>query len=1014
MMSRFLTWNDLLLAEFFSPASASEEVWLHTTRGELDAFGIHLGGAEGLVEAVASGAPWLHAGLATCADQARVLVQQRVDRLAASANYQDPGTTNPIYVAARAPVYLPILALWVLAASDIQQEGGFYAAVSKTLKRPFPNSPQVTAAMLLAWEDLELWSRRYCAGKFGVFRTRMLGEHRFVGIPRSQCLVNHSDARNFARLFLELGLRPGQQLADATFQNILERGKEANFLSRALKSAMSKVEYADPLRSLVTRLLCAWDGQRPLGGVPDSSAVAGRGGDPDIDRLSVDALALVLSPSDEIVDGWDVRWQFPAMADMSRCSVELQGTALRASLEQGSASFLTKRGHGDCRVSSEALSSSATASIDVKVSFDEDEDGGSNDGYRQLQIVAATRRILCWNTSDPRFGAYLAERDIPLYGPVYLVCSNADKANTEQWLRGEGIDFLTVPATGLPSGWWMACILRAEALSAEQRHQIEESPASTEVPAARIRLVGGRPLMRGGARLFASYDLPSIYIEAKPGALLEAPGLQLHEIMSTDPSGRLPSARRFVIDDFDSKRSVFDLKVVRDDTELAAIRLRVAGIDGEGLGATRTFSMSRLGLSHRDGDGLRGHIVGGIAGDIAWPDAVKVPIDDFSNDTVCDPQDTAAGQFLDSVARLGSVDFGSARDQIRRLTEQIEPIPLLMDLRARGCVDIETDSKGHVVRVHRVAPTLYELPAQYEGLPVFGVGGSLRLRHWSLLRANPDFLTSLRNGDGGSLPVLRIAAMGMDAVKGACTAMDFQLACRPAEIIAEWSGSVQEAKEAFARSGMEQFFAELSNLHRLKPDSARFVPTESRQASIDPLLGAQLFRFDDPQASTMQLYLLGCRVEAGSRYSHVQDSRWGVWISQLAFAQMLRDRHGMNDAFPWPLEYDPIKGDVWIPARLRPPAVLERSLASCSGTGPELFQLSNGARVNGRLPIIDDRSGRIVGSASPVYEGFLPGYWLRYGCVPFDLAAMIAARLGGTIDPIVGRVHRANSEALVA
>lgn len=76
-------------AEFFSPASANEKVWLYTTRDELDAFGVHLGGAEGLVKAVAVGAPWLHAGLDTCADVARVLVQQRRDRPIVSAGYRD-------------------------------------------------------------------------------------------------------------------------------------------------------------------------------------------------------------------------------------------------------------------------------------------------------------------------------------------------------------------------------------------------------------------------------------------------------------------------------------------------------------------------------------------------------------------------------------------------------------------------------------------------------------------------------------------------------------------------------------------------------------------------------------------------------------------------------------------------------------------------------------------------------------------------------------------------------------
>jgi hypothetical protein len=153
-MSRFVAWNELLLAEFFSPASRDEDVWLRATRDELDSFGLHLGGAQGLVDAVASGAPWLPGGLPNCADAARILVEQRRQPLS-SSSYRDPGTSIPWYAGARAPTYLPILALWVLAASGRQLEGGFYAEVGELLGRPFRSAPKLTEAMLLAWGDLE-------------------------------------------------------------------------------------------------------------------------------------------------------------------------------------------------------------------------------------------------------------------------------------------------------------------------------------------------------------------------------------------------------------------------------------------------------------------------------------------------------------------------------------------------------------------------------------------------------------------------------------------------------------------------------------------------------------------------------------------------------------------------------------------------------------------------------------------------------------------------------------------
>jgi uncharacterized membrane protein YfcA len=54
-LSLFLEWNNLLLSEFFSPSSAEEDVWLQTSRHELDSFGLHLGGAAGLIDAIAGG-----------------------------------------------------------------------------------------------------------------------------------------------------------------------------------------------------------------------------------------------------------------------------------------------------------------------------------------------------------------------------------------------------------------------------------------------------------------------------------------------------------------------------------------------------------------------------------------------------------------------------------------------------------------------------------------------------------------------------------------------------------------------------------------------------------------------------------------------------------------------------------------------------------------------------------------------------------------------------------------------
>jgi hypothetical protein len=1001
-MSRFVAWNDLLLTEFFSPATENEDVWIRATRAELDSFGLHLGGAQGLVDAVRSGAPWLRGGgIANSSHAARILVEQRRDSLRLSS-YQDPGASNSRYAGKNAPTYLPILALWVLAASNERLEGGFYATVEELLGRPFQNGPRVTEAMSKAWEDLEAWSTKECAGQFGNFRCRVLGEHRFVGIPRSQCLISRHDERNLHRLFWELRLRPGQSLPEATLAALLERGRNANFLTRALRAAMARDEYALPLAALLRKLLGSWDGRSPKAWGLDTERREVESSAKEYGEQGT-AVTLALTPSDEVANGWDVRWAFPAMVDAPRCTLEIAGQRLPAVLHRPSVSFLTELSDFAVRQSAVALSVSAASRINVDIRFEDEGDGTWGDQCRRELIGHAVRRIMVWNSIDPRFGQQLVERDMPLYGTFYVVCSPTDWTRSESWLQREGISFEPMPPIGLPEGWRMVCIHRAEALNAEQRQHLADAAEPMQVPPARLRLVGGSRMLRGGTRIFAAYDLPDIEVESPAGSHLETPGLRVSEVQQDQLVARRSSVRRFLIEACDGGRSSFNIKVVSNGIELATVRLRVADVDGEGRGEARDFSLDFLGTPRSDLSGLRGTRVGDTLQDLSsvgWYDNEMLEAASLINEAEASFANSGAAQFLDTLASRGSMSYGAARDHLSRLPCGTNTISLLMDLRARGCLEVEADAKGHFARIHSTAPTLYGLPAKQDGLLLFGVGGTLRHAQWTLLQRNGDFFPSTQNCAAGHLPVLCLAAVDADAVQNACRIMGFQFASSPARDVANWAGSLRKAREVAESKGTESVEAELGHLHRLKADSARFIPASEPRMVIDRESGAQLFRFDDPQATALQLYVLGVRRADGAcRYSHVHDSRWGVWISQLAFAEMLKNRHGRDDAFPWPLHYKPATRDVWIPARLRPPAVLERALALCSGRGPEVHFLSPGSRPGDGLSLFELRSGREVRNASLVYGEFAPGHWLRYSWVPADMASQIAGLLGCTLKP---------------
>lgn len=857
--------------------------------------------------------------------------------------------------------------------------------------------------MSSAWEDLEAWSSKECAGRFGNFHCRVLGEHRFVGIPRSQCLVSRQDERNLCRLFWEFRLRPGQELSAATLATLIERGGDSPYLTRPLRSAMAKHEYAAPLAALLRQLLRAWSGSRPRAAHLDAERHS-PGLPATEQRVAGAAVTLVLSPSEEVPNGWDVRWSFPAIVDVPNCTFNIASQRQPAYIHRASASFLTDLSEPGIRQSTAALSASSLAQVQVEIGFEDDSIGICGDQYRRELIGHASRRILAWNSIDPSCGQQLIEREIPLYGVFYLVCSPADWITTDSWLRRERISFEPMSVSGLPEGWRMACVHRAEKLTAEHRQHLADAPEANDVPLARLRLVGGSRLLRGGTRLFAAYDLPDIEVESPSGSLLEATGLQVREVpqhLLLDV-GRL-GVRRFVVESFDACRSCFDIKVVSNGTELANIRLRVADPEGEGRGITRDFSLGFLGFPRSDLGGLRGATValprkdqtdGGWHDDEMLEAAASIVV------AGAGVAESGAAQFLDTLASRGSMSFGAARDQLSRLSCDATPISLLMDLRARGCLEIEPDGKGHFVRLHSLVPSLYALPATQEGLPLFGVAGTPRLAQWGLLQRNGDFLPTVEGAVEGHLPALRLAAIDSHSVEDACAAMGFKFEPSPARDIAHWAGSLKQVREAAESGGAESIAAELGHLHRLKADSARFVPAGEPHMSIGPESGAQLFRFDDPQAAALQLYVLGVRRADGtSRYSHVRDSRWGVWISQLAFAEMLKEKHGRNDAFPWPLHYDPQARDVWVPARLRPPALLERALALCAGKGPAIHYLSAVHRAGSGLDLFDRHSGQIVGCASLVYGEFVPGHWLRYSWVPDETARHIAALLGCTLEP---------------
>ena len=113
----------------------------------------------------------------------------------------------------------------------------------------------------------------------------------------------------------------------------------------------------------------------------------------------------------------------------------------------------------------------------------------------------------------------------------------------------------------------------------------------------------------------------------------------------------------------------------------------------------------------------------------------------------------------------------------------------------------------------------------------------------------------------------------------------------------------------------------------------------------------------------------------------MHDSRWGIWLALSAFAEFARDSHGRQDAVPWPIHYTENDGTLWLPARLRPPFVIERALVMCAASSPFTSSVA-------------------PGTVSPVYAEMVGGIWLGYRWVPEEVAGRVARLLGAVLAPL--------------
>ena len=989
-MSLFTEWNSILLEEYFSPANAGQDVWISTNRLELESIGVHLGGVSGLIEAVKQGPTWIY-GNDNIAIKANKLVSQRVWPSKRPAGYNDPGNVLDIYKDKKCPTYLPYIALWVLARSEVEK--GFYARVSELIAEPFPSN--LGNKMEEVWTDLARWSARR-EGEFGYFRVNVLGQNRFVGMAYAQIMVTRKDMDGISRLFGSCRLHPGQILDDNHFDQLLEHGQNSHYLSTGLKDAMGSEDYRLHLKQLLSTHLEFWDGRVPKHTIPSNGVQNELLEVQQEDRGEL-SIILKLNNNDD-TPCWDIGWRLPVTVTGHNYAIKVKNDEeVKARLELVGTHIHCIPSNSQENARS-ALNQSALAEVTSMLSYTE------SDGERKERNIYLRRdkiRVLIWDSPDPSLHDSLLERELPINGAAYLLYSSIKYSNLESLLINENINYTkVVEVGGLPEQWGLICIKNTENLTPEQRAVIVDEAISAPTK-ARIRLVGGRTILGSGSKKYAYYDLPIVELEAPTGVEVTASGLTFEEL----DKNQNVSIKRFKFTQNQGSSYVFKIKAILGDEILCTAGLQILAAGGLATIQRGHFSIDRYGKILADGSGLLGAIIGEAPRsnlDISSFQVDAVTLANVAGVNVFELMESnVSSLFMDSVATAdkGSMSYGVARDQISRLAnkfgiDDIEPAFLIRELRRRGHIEVETNVKGHMVRVCSVPPTLYSLPINdSKQHQLYGVCGSLRLQQWKELEEVANCRVFIDKTTSNILPAIRISSDGFLAITEIAQLCNFKVVDLPAQKLSQWLGSIQETKENLAWYPEHGFCP--NYLERLNPGRGVFNETEN--ILVDKGRKFELFKYEDPKIQGMRVYKLGENLGDGvSKYSFIQDSRWGVWIAIGAFAEFVKNPpYNILDASPWPIPYDKVTGCLWLPARMEPPFVIERALVLSAGNGPIVMQVKS--EIDGESILLFSTNQRVIGKVSGVFSEMADGKWLCYRWVPEVIARNVARLLGGEL-----------------
>lgn len=993
---KFSEWNLRLLRSFFSEASRGEEVFLRVDKELLGQVGQDIGGDKGFLEAIRAGPAWARQG-ESLVERSHSLVRQRTNPIVLRpVNYKDPGDLDHVYRGSRAPTYLPYLAALVRSASE--HPSAYYKGLSNELKLDATFGSNEMQKMECVWRDLETWTKQL-QGKFGCFKLRILGGYNRIGVARSQSILLQGDVEGLSHAFVQAEIRPGQELTDGDITRIFAEARASlRFYSAPFGDALRNSDFEQPIRAAVAAAYSDWDGTLPARKGNDQTAGRTQGANvaPEL-RMGL-CLGVARQEPLELAPLW---W-IPALQDSG-------GFKLKHSDLVWVGGFNTTEGAATTRDPSreEDIWRIAEQAREGSVQFEIECFATSDPEPMRAQLLLPERQL--WILT-PSFDGYsgdieLREGNLPASGQAYLLAPPGNAKRLRDYLQREQPEHSVISAIGLPDGWLLACLQECATLSAEQRLLPDGEDRSHPKPRA-IRFVGGRSVRRGYSMMYLPYDLPIVELDAPVGIRVECShGMRLEEEAvsrwhESHPGLQFRPRPRYKIELASSNSASYEVRAFSGSNLLGQAKLRIAGLGGDLVDTGQSFSLDKFGRPIASRDGLSGVLPPPALGETGFhlpdSDCFSLHVSKVGAPASTPRQANARELFLDSLARAGSVNYGMARDQLLRLLknagEEGEPPLVLLDLRSRGHIEIETTPKGHMSRIHAVAPTVYELPITASGKRAFGVAGTLRLSHWDRIATESSGWSAYLGRDSnGALKPLRLLSDDRALVRSTCAQLGLRYSKDPAIAIARWSSDIGSVRDEAFRNPMESIGNAQDGATRFNAAKGIFTAQPTHES-------CELWKVRDLDTGMDNVYVLSDQ----GRFAFIRDSRWGVWVALDAFAQWVGSLPGMDGVHPMPITYSRADGTFWLPARISLPFVLERALIYCSGDAPEVFNIRHveNEAATGRIALSAQRGWPRILSVNRFYDGMAKGRWLAYRWVPKPVAAIAAQKLGATLDEI--------------